>query len=61
MGDNLCVTVDSDSEIEGNFVETEMTLQQEGEGCDKNRTADHSYSGHQSESDIMGWYCLGVA
>lgn len=61
MGDNLCVTVDSDSEIEGNFVEKERTLQQDHGGCDKNRTDDHSYSGHQSESDVMGWYSLGVA
>lgn len=63
MGDNLYVTGDSHCEVETS-VDAEMLNQRHAENhgvCDETGTSDHSYSSRQSDSDVMAWYCLGVA
>lgn len=32
-----------------------------GDGSDFSKATDHDYSSSNTDSDVMAWYCLGVA
>ena len=60
IGDNSYMT-ECSQEIEGATYGDELPKNHAGDGSDLSKATDHDYSSSNKDSDVMAWYCLGVA
>ena len=60
IGDNSYMA-ECSQELEGTAYDDDLPNNHAKDGSELNKATDHDYASSNTDSDVMAWYCLGVA